>query len=363
MLVCEDISKANGTAGSEHPLGGLMMSRIGILGGTRFVGYHLATCLLNAGHHVTLFNRGKTSPPGPFPLFVEYVHGDRNNPSDIANFFRSTYDVVVDLSGYSPDHVQPLLLEQHRSKVHHYIFCSTSSVYTIPPPCPFSERAPRTTIDKTYGGDKARIEDLLLETWHKSGWPVTILRPQGVFGRFDARQAAFVFSRLLNSAPIFLGQRRDYRINFLYINDLVRAFVQVMRRPLSYGKVYNVAGDDVVTQVQFVHLCAQASSLEAKIRMLEDPIYHHLPVGIPWLGYDLIAANASIKQELGLRFTPLEKALKETWAWVQNEPQHLTPQLFRGEQYLRENRRIPFWVKASWRLEDLVRSSLLRHIN
>ena len=37
-----------------------------IIGGTQFVGRHLAEAALEAGHKVTLFNRGKTGP-GLYP--------------------------------------------------------------------------------------------------------------------------------------------------------------------------------------------------------------------------------------------------------------------------------------------------------
>jgi 2'-hydroxyisoflavone reductase len=50
--------------------------RLLILGGTRFVGRHLAAAALAAGHEVTLFNRG-LSHPELFPQ-AEKLRGDRD---------------------------------------------------------------------------------------------------------------------------------------------------------------------------------------------------------------------------------------------------------------------------------------------
>ncbi|MCC6894421.1 MAG: hypothetical protein IT321_16505 [Anaerolineae bacterium] len=47
-----------------------------IIGGTQFVGRHLAEAALEAGHKVTLFNRGKTGP-GLYPQ-AETLVGDRD---------------------------------------------------------------------------------------------------------------------------------------------------------------------------------------------------------------------------------------------------------------------------------------------
>ena len=53
--------------------------RILVIGGTRFLGYHLVRRLLEEGHAVTLFNRGET--PDDFGGAVERIQGDRADRS------------------------------------------------------------------------------------------------------------------------------------------------------------------------------------------------------------------------------------------------------------------------------------------
>ncbi len=69
-----------------------------VLGGTVFLGRHIARMALDRGHQVTLFNRGQTNP-GLFPT-AEEIHGDRANGLDALD--GRSWDAVIDTSGYVP---------------------------------------------------------------------------------------------------------------------------------------------------------------------------------------------------------------------------------------------------------------------
>jgi hypothetical protein len=71
-----------------------------ILGGTVFLGRHLATAALSHGHRVTLFNRGQHNPD-LFPQ-VEKLRGDRTLPGGLDTLKGRTFDAVIDTCGYVP---------------------------------------------------------------------------------------------------------------------------------------------------------------------------------------------------------------------------------------------------------------------
>ena len=98
--------------------------KILIIGGTIFVGRHLAQTALERGHEITLFNRGQHSPD-LFPE-VKKLRGDRDGDLDI--LLGHTWDAVIDTCGYVPRIVgaSARLLS---SLVDHYTFVSTISVY------------------------------------------------------------------------------------------------------------------------------------------------------------------------------------------------------------------------------------------
>lgn len=335
--------------------------KVAILGGSRFIGFHLAKALAEHGaHQVTVFNRGCTRVPEPLPSSVRLVIGDREVPAHAARLLDQPFDTVCDLSGYSPRHVLPFLTSAHRSRIGHYVFCSTSSVYRVPPPCRYTETAARSAATGTYGGDKAAVEDILIAHWHRERWPVTIVRPQGVFGPFDAQQAAFVFSRLRTSLPIFLRAGFNSHINFLYVHDLVAALIGLIGTTTSHGRIYNVAGDDAVTPHDFVTICSEVSGYLADLRTTANWRHQFVQIGIPWLPYDLIADNREIIRDLGMAFTPLQAALSETWTWLQAHPESLTPHLLPAEHYLSRHRQIPLSLVAPGLRQAVAASPLMR---
>ena len=96
-----------------------------VLGGTEFLGRHIANALVSAGHDVTLFNRGlRARLDGQC---VETIKGDRRG--DLAELRRRRWDIAVDTSGYLPRLVEKSALAL-RDAVDQYTFVSTLSVYT-----------------------------------------------------------------------------------------------------------------------------------------------------------------------------------------------------------------------------------------
>ena len=72
--------------------------RLLLLGGTKFLGKHVAAAALASGHEVTLFTRGETNPD-LFPE-AEHLRGDRDG--DLGALEGREWDAVVDTSGYVP---------------------------------------------------------------------------------------------------------------------------------------------------------------------------------------------------------------------------------------------------------------------
>src|SRR3989338_8093805 len=292
------------------------MVKIGILGGTRFIGYHLMKAALKKGWSVSIFNSGITKPPEPLPSEIEVFRGNRNSGKGLVEFFKNDYDAIIDFSGHSPLHLKPII-ENYRKKIGHYIFTSTVDVYKTPATSLIDENGQRTLETGTYGGDKALAEDALLNLWKTEKFPVTIFRPSGVFGEFDAGpQAGYVFSRLKNNLPVLFLAKGAVQFNPLYVHDLVEAYVKAIENPVSHGKIYNLAGDNSVYLVDFINTCAKISAEKLNAHIILQQSYPNLKIGLPWPDYSLVLNNNLVKQELGIKFTPLEDALAKTWKWL-----------------------------------------------
>ena len=142
-----------------------------ILGGTRFVGRHMAEAALAAGHEVTLFNRNRQGTD----LGVETLVGDRLH--DVSALKGRTWDAVIDVSAYTPAAARRSA-EALQGAVPHYTFISTVSVYEGFAQPGLDEQAPVATLPDDeaeaaalsepvsadlYGPLKARCEGVVRE--------------------------------------------------------------------------------------------------------------------------------------------------------------------------------------------------------
>src|SRR5213076_182995 len=134
-----------------------------VLGGTKFLGRHVAEIALGRGHDLTLFNRGQTHPE-LFPE-AEKLRGDRDGDLDALR--GRSFDAVVDTSGYVPRIVEQTI--DALGDVGHYTFVSSISVYADLS-IPSIEQAlvaqleePTEEWREAYGELKALCEDVVRE--------------------------------------------------------------------------------------------------------------------------------------------------------------------------------------------------------
>jgi len=171
--------------------------RILIIGGTVFVGRHIAEAAIAAGHEVSLFHRGRTGAD----LFPSATHltGDRNE--DMSALSAGQWDATIDVSAYFPRQVRSLA-DALEGRGGQYLFISSTSAYRIPVSPGFTEDAPLAELDdpaseeftdKTYGGLKVACERAASEmfgdtrdtraTGDTGG--ATVVRPTYVIGPHD----------------------------------------------------------------------------------------------------------------------------------------------------------------------------------
>ena len=119
-----------------------------VLGGTVFLGRHVANAALARGHEVTIYSRGLHGSPHPE---AEHIKGDR---ADVAPLRGRHWDAVIDTSGYEPDQVEA----SAGLDVDHYVFVSTCNVYPGWPDHPVDEDSPVHQSGEGYGEGKAESE-------------------------------------------------------------------------------------------------------------------------------------------------------------------------------------------------------------
>src|SRR4051795_7433170 len=123
--------------------------RVLVLGGTVFLGRHVAAEALARGHELTLFTRGLHGAE-LFPE-AEHVRGDR---ADVSPLRGRAWDAIVDTSGYEPGPVAA----SAALDAGHYVFVSTVNVYPDWPERPVDECSRVWEAGDGYGELKAASE-------------------------------------------------------------------------------------------------------------------------------------------------------------------------------------------------------------
>jgi 2'-hydroxyisoflavone reductase len=160
--------------------------RILIIGGTAFVGRHIAQAAADSGHEITLFHRGKTGAD----LFPQATHLSGDRDEDLSALAAGSWDATVDVCAYFPRQVRSLAAAL-RGRGGRYVYISSVSAYSPSVPRGYDESAPLADIgdpdateitDANYGGLEVACELAGTELF---GPETTIIRPTYVIGPYD----------------------------------------------------------------------------------------------------------------------------------------------------------------------------------
>lgn len=300
--------------------------KILVIGGTRNIGHFLVNDLTEAGHTVSIFNRGKT--PDTLPESIERLRGDRTNPDDLkAAISGRDFDVVVDNALYKGPEADTIvqLLSGH---IGHYVFLSTGQVYLVREGIerPFREQdydgmlmpAPKANTysyeEWLYGMDKRKAEDTFRAAWEQSQFPFTSLRLPMINGERDHFKRLYSYIlRLQDGGPILVPETPDYPLRHIYGRDVVRAIKLVINNPQSKGRVYNISQDETTTLDEFLGIIGDYLNVQPQIVRIRRSLLEangFLPDCSPfserWMSE---LANERSKTELGMTYTPLREYL------------------------------------------------------
>ncbi len=217
------------------------------IGGTGLISTAIARQLLEQGHQVTLFNRGKRE--NRLPDGAESITGDRKDFATFEQTFADKrYDVVVDMVAFHPDE-SASAVRAFAGRVGQFIHCSTVCVYSGPvTQIPTTETEPYHSIGN-YGKNKIACEELLLREWERNRFPVTIMRPSHSYGEGGSIIRPFgpadtFVDRLRKNKPIIVQGDGNGLWASCHVDDVARGFIGAMGSEKCFGEAYNITGDE-----------------------------------------------------------------------------------------------------------------------
>lgn len=306
-----------------------------ILGGTVFLGRHIAEQALAAGHEVTLFNRGQSNPQ-LFDGEAEKVAGDRMQSLD--RLAGRRFDACIDPSGYLPGQLE-ISGRMLGSLVDRYVYISSISVYpqfvanmdesaavdVLP------DDVDRTVYDERhYGAFKALCEQTI-----EAAMPGRVLHVRSglIVGPYDpTNRFTYWPVRASKGGDMLAPVGPDLPVQIIHAADQARWILHM----LASGQIgtYNVTSDNGTYTLGDV-IDATTNVTGA----VTNPIY--VPSGFlfenkvaPWMEMPLwlpeghtamsqVSARKAVRA--GLTLMPLTEVVRSTLAWYDMEPERDWP--------------------------------------
>lgn len=228
-------------------------NKILIVGGTGFIGYHLAKKCLKKGWKVTSISSNFPKKIR-FLKKVKYIICDISKKKFLKKKINQNYKYVVNLGGYVDHSNKKKIFASHylgcknlaeiflRNKPKKFIQIGSSVEYGhLKSPQRESFKSKPGLIKSNYGKAKLLSTMYLIGLYKKYNFPISILRLYIAYGpRQDInRFIPFVIKNCLNDTKFNCSDGNQYR-DFIYVEDVVNAILKSLIYAKSDGEIINI---------------------------------------------------------------------------------------------------------------------------
>jgi dihydroflavonol-4-reductase len=318
--------------------------KILVTGATGFIGSNLVMALLGQGHQVFCLARSDKKAGHLRTAGGEIIVDELLSPQFIDKYIQET-DVVFHVAGaikgatredyfqgnYQTTHKLVQIIEQHAPSHQKVIYISSQAASGPSIRADFSESSPEAIPVSAYGDSKRAAENEILSMSERR--PVVILRPSIVYGPRDRALLSLFKSARWGIIP--RPGLRDMPVNFIFVQDLIRAFLLAAEKEEANNKIFfindgmkyswsiwnqaladclNTKAVSIPIAKAVLHAGCRIGGIFTKLTGITsffNPDKWHEMKQEGWL-----CSNARIVQELG--FSPrwsLEDGIKETVKW------------------------------------------------
>jgi nucleoside-diphosphate-sugar epimerase len=330
--------------------------RVLLIGGTGFIGAHVARDLTAQGQQVAVFHRGQSKAALPegvkritgdcqaladsapqFRLFapdvvVDFILSSERQARDLMNALRCVAGRVVALSsgdvyraagilhGLEPGPLQPVpLTEESELRTHRHPY---------PPQALSMLRKVFPWLDDDY--DKIPVEQAVLGD---ARLPGTVLRLPMVYGPGDPLHRLHpILKRIDDGRPAILLQEESaqWRGPRGYVENVAAAIALAATSPKAAGRIYNIAELQFFSELDWTQNIGRVAGWKGTVLALpkeQTPAHLQIPYNA---AQHWTMSSARIREELGYHEPiSLDTALERTIAWERaNPPAEIDPKQF-----------------------------------
>lgn len=317
---------------ADVPSTGLSGRRVLVTGASGFLGAHVVHRLVGEGATVSALSSSVSlNAPGRLAGVIDQVELHEANLTDPASLVRvvaqSRPEVVIHQAAFTHVGKSFLRIEENiqtniqgtvnlllalDGAYQRFVYVGSGDVYGDSP-VPFREDGPVSPMSP-YAVSKYAAERFCRMFQQAYGWPIVCLRPFNVYGPQQSpdRIIPELILSALSGRDLKMTEGRQTR-EFMYVDDVVEAFVRALTVPGIEGEVINVSrGEEVsIRQLAVTVLDLMGNPVQGLFGALENR-----PTEI----WRMFGDNTKAGQLLGWSpTTSLVEGLTRTIAWYREE--------------------------------------------
>lgn len=295
----------------------MQIKQITILGGSGFVGSHIAHKLSNAGYSVKVLTRRRESNRHLILLpNVQVVECNVLDDAALENEIKGA-DAVINLIGVLHDarkqSFDALHIELPDRLAH---FCSKHGVARL---LHMSALQASASAPSAYLRSRAAGEAALLA--YRDQLHISVFRPSVIFGRED--HFLNLFAALIKWLPVVFLAKSEAKFQPIFVDDVARAFVLALENSSTFGKCYELGGPQVYTLRALVQYVADVLGRKRIIIGLNDRLSYLQAYAMEFLPLKLLTrdniqsmqvdnvCSGAFPAEFGFQPTPLEAVVPD----------------------------------------------------
>jgi UDP-glucose 4-epimerase len=315
-----------------------------VTGGAGFIGSHLADGMLAAGHRVVVIDNESTGKRENVPRGAGFIRGDVASLGELEAAFEGGVDAVCHIAGQVSiiksftDPVADLRTNVQgtinvlqlclKYKVPRLLYASSMTNYGQTEVLPIPETHPCEPASY-YGITKYAAERYVQTTASRTdltfGFDATSFRMYNVYGPRQALDNPYqgvlgiFLGNLLRKEPITIFGDGEQSRDFIYIGDVVRAWVTSLGNERTFGRVFNVGSGRRLTINQLADAVLNAfqqsrSTWEVRYLPARPGEQRHVEA-------DIREVAAAIGWKPAMSF---EEGLSQTLRWARSAPSHVS---------------------------------------
>ncbi len=267
-----------------------------ITGGAGFIGSHLCDRLVRCGYDVIVLDNESTGWKGNVNPKAKYIYGDILRPADLDAAFDRDVNVVFHLAAqvsniksfddpayYLAVNVQGtlnILKKCLEKQIPRLLYASSMHVYGQPMQIPTSETAPCNPLSY-YGITKYAAERFVHRTAERGdldfAFNVTSFRMFNVYGPrqslnnpYQGVVGVFIGNLIRNEPLILYGSGHQSR-DFIYIDDVIEAWIAAVDAPETYGQIFNLGIGKDMTILELIEVLSEITKRSPDYPIIRRP--------------------------------------------------------------------------------------------